>query len=450
MTGFRSLEQIVSTLQARWRLAAIVGGCILAAAIFATAVTRPVYQADATLIFNARSADAIVDKTDGGYTFANYLASEVDLIRSRRVIERAAKDQAFQRLPAVVAAYRRDGGARPIDRWLTGFVTRNLIVTAAKNSRAVTVSASAGDADFAAAIANSVAGAYLATNVDLRTSPALQNREFFAQQKKARYDELVAAQARFDGFLRQTGMTGLEAKSDVDDLQLRTLSAALTEAQADRARASAEGGLPNAAAAVSAGLIDNSVVQRLRGDIADQAAALKDLSVLRGPNHPQVLQAQARLREMNDQLDAETAKIAQGLRRRIASATGREAQILALERGQRAELTTSAANRSRLAVFASDVDRAKAAYDAVSQRLDDMSLTGALDLPNASILSAAVPPNFPSSPSWGFNLLVGLIAGVIGGGLAALGAELLRPLVRTRADLEMALAGAPILAEMRV
>ncbi len=448
MTGFTSLSQMVGALRARWRLIAAVAAVVFAAVLGVTALLRPSYSAEADIIFNSRTNDAIVDRGDGT-TFNAYMTAEVELLTSRRVLARLATDPRFLHQPSVQALIAAKGwtSAALTDR-LVATINAALTVVNDKNSRTVTLTAVAPDPDLAALIANGVSLAYLATNLDLRVAPARTNVAFYRQQKTSRRAELASASARLDDFLRTTGMTGREIASGADDTQLRTLAQERTTSQAQLAQSSAEVAAGDVASGVAAGNIVNSVVQRLRSDIADQTAALADLSVLRGPNFPSVVQARERLGELRAQLAHENAAIAEGLRRRNVSAGLAERRMGTLEAGKRADLSASAGQRSMLAALTGEVERAKANYDAVTARLAEVELASSLEAPNAAVLSPALPPRTPSSPSWPLAVIIGILGGIVAGLTAALLAELRHPLLRSWRDAEAALGGAPVLCDM--
>ena len=444
MHGLSSLSQIATVLYARRKWMLLVTALVLATAIIVCLIVPPRYTATSVVVFNTRGSDAIVDKNDT-LSFNSYVSGEVDLIGSRRVMQRAAADPALRDSPLTL---RQQHGNQPREDWLADFLAANTTITAAKNVRTVSIATAFDDPAFAALAANTIARAYLATSLDLRVAPARQNVAFYRQQKAARTAELGTAQALLDEFLRRTGMTGMEARSDADDLQLRTLAERLGAARADQAGSAAESHVGGIDSAVAAGKISNPVVSQLRQEIAAQSASLRDLSVLSGPNYPTVVQARARLGELQGQLAAELAKVAQGVDRHNTAVTREGNAIGALEAQQRRAMSASAANRSRLAVLDGDVARAKGNYDAVAARLADVELQSSLETPNAAILSPAPVPRGPSFPNWPLIVIAALAAGVVLGAIVALAVELIVPRVRSRDDLEALLAGAPVLCDL--
>jgi uncharacterized protein involved in exopolysaccharide biosynthesis len=441
--GFYSISQMLVAVRERRKLVIIAAVAVMFGAMLLTLVMPRSFVATATLIFNPPASDPIAERGDSTESIPAYLNTELDLIASDRVLERMAQDRILLGDPAVQRQLETAQGASA-QMWLKRAAKANISIASGKNSRKVAISAAASDPAFAAALANAVARAYMATNLELRLASARQNSAFFAAQKQRRYTAIVEAQRRLADFLSRTGMTGLEASVDVDGSQLRTLGDQVAQSQVEMARASADSAL-GGSGMVSAGLIANPVVQRLQGVIAEQSAALDELSVLRGPNYPTVIQARARLGELRMQLAAENGKIGEGLHRRRAAMASSAGQISALEKGKRALVTASSANRSALSVLAADVERAQADYDAIAKRLHDVETAAALDAPNVSLLSAAAPPSSPSSPSLPLNLLIGLLLGGVLGVLAALAAELFDGRVRSLPDLEQYLPGTPVL-----
>jgi uncharacterized protein involved in exopolysaccharide biosynthesis len=450
MLGFHSLEQVFHTIRESWRIIAAVFFAVFAAVLVVCAMMPAIWTASADIAFNDRSIDPAGEKPDS-LPFAGYISAEVDLINSQAMMQRLARDPDFANNPATLRQIERyKKGKGPAEKWLVYWINRNVAVTNTKGTRRVTITASADDAKFAVLLANGLARAYLTGNLRMRVTPAQNNVQFFKIQKARRLAELAAAQKRLDDFLKQTGMTGLEATSDSDAQQLRTLDDKLAQSQAELAGTKAATRLGNVDTAVSAGTVANPVIERLSASIAEQSAVLKDLTILRGPNYPTVVEARARLAELEGQFRAETAKIARGLDRANQTVERKGAMIGMIQRHKRAEISGAASKRASLAVLTGDVDRAKASYDAVAARLAEVELASSLETPNAAVLSPAEAPLSPTWPNWPVAALIGLALGAIAGVLVALVKELLAPRVRTPADLEMVLGGAPMLAELGV
>lgn len=448
MNGFSSLSQMALAIRGRWKLALAVAAVTFLGILAITAMLPRRYTATAWLYFNSRASDTIVDTNDT-IGLAAYINAELDLMRSQRVLRKVASNQALLADPRTIRqSQRHQKGSAPRSEWLVGFISQHVTVGSAKGGRTVSVAAEFDDPQWTAMVADLVAKAYLDTAVELRVSPAKRNVAFFKAQKQARANELASHQATLDAFLKATGMTGLEAKSDTDELELRALSERLGATEAARAGSMAQSRIGGVDSAVSAGTISNSVVQQLRSQIAGQSATLRDLLVLSGPNYPAVVQARERLAELEGQLTAELAKIERGMERSSRAADRESAGISALEAGKRASISASSGNRARLQVLIGEVARAKTNYDAVAARLGEVELASAVEAPNAAILTPATLPRGPSFPNWPLVIVFAFGAALVCGIIAALIKELFVPRVRSRHDLEMLLGGAPVLCDL--
>ncbi|MGL4542626.1 MAG: hypothetical protein ACRCUI_08975, partial [Polymorphobacter sp.] len=81
-------------------------------------------------------------------------------------------------------------------------------------------------------------------------------------------------------------------------------------------------------------------------------------------------------------------------------------------------------------------------------RLAELELASAVVNPNAAILSPAAVPRGASFPFWPLIIVAGGALALLLGMIAALGVELARPRVRSGANLEQLLGGAPVLCDL--
>ena len=68
--------------------------------------------------------------------------------------------------------------------WLAELLQKKLEVKPARESNVINIAYTGGDPDFAAAVANAFAQAYLDVNLDLKLAPARQYAAFFEEQTK--------------------------------------------------------------------------------------------------------------------------------------------------------------------------------------------------------------------------------------------------------------------------
>jgi polysaccharide biosynthesis transport protein len=446
--GFYSLGQLATAVVAHWKTVALATLAALSLALLYLSLTPKSYVSTTSVIFHTQGSDPVSNKSDV-LSFATYMVSETELMTSQRVLARLANDPAFAQNKSVIATWKKaTNGKQPLAKWLRQTLPGMVKAKTGKQSRVVDLRVEARDPKFAAAVANGLAQAYLDTNLELRVSPARQNAKWFERQKQVRFDALGGAQAKVSAFLRKTGMTGLEIKSDIDDVQLRTLSSELSQVQAKRASVDSQQQNVNTSSALGIGLINNPTAQQLRTAIADQKVIIENLSGELGPNHPRLQAAEQKLSSLQAEFESEINMVSRDLGSRRRSVQSEEAKIRRLTDQQRNTISTSSANRAQLGVLLDDVERARSAYAQVSTRLSEIELASALEKPNASVLFEATAPNRAAAPNWSFTLIFSMIAGLLSGTLMAIIAELLQPKIRHPADFEHHFPTTPLLCEL--
>ncbi len=447
--GFQNLNQIVAALVARRKLVLSIAVSVPLVVLLVLYIMEPRYQSTATVIFDVRGSDPVSQKSDN-QSMSSFVVSEMELMRSRRVVDQLARNPAILKDTVVQKRWQEKAkGGVQIGKWLAGYVAPLVsISTNSRQSRAIDIKVQDGNPDFAKTIANGLAKAYLETNLELRVSPALQNAEWLQRQKALRFSDVRAAQKELEMFLHKTGMTGSEIDTSVSELNLRSLSSELTKVQTDRAKAASVIEDLGPEAAISIGQISSPTVQNLRTQIAEQNIKNQELSGKYGTNHPTIIAGQSRLRTLQAELGREIDKAAQTLRQQGASTTNEELRVRAMTNNQRKSISTGAGKRSELSILAANVERSKRAYAVLADALTELQLTSSLEQPNARILILAQLPLNPIFPDWRFSLTVAVLAGLLLGIVMALLIELIRQPVRLRSDLERLFPGVPILSEM--
>lgn len=448
-SGFQNLNQIMAALVARRQLVLTIAATVPLVVLLALFIIEPRYQSTATIIFDVRGSDPVSEKSDN-QTMSSFVAGEMELMRSRRVIDQLARNPAILKDIVVQKRWQEKGqGRAEMSKWLASYVAPLISVsTNSRQSRAIDVKVQDGDPDFARYIANGLAKAYLDTNLELRVSPARQNAEWLQRQKALRFADVRTAQKELEIFLRKTGMTGSEIDTSVSELKLRSLSSELAKVQADRAKAASVIEDLGPEAAISTGQISSPTVQSLRTQIAEQNVKNQELASKYGANHPTMMAGQQRLESLQTELNREIGKAAQTLRQQGASTVGEERRVRAMTNDQRRSISVGADKRSELSILVANVERSKRAHDVVADALTQLQLTSSLEQPNARILTLAQQPLEPSFPNWRYSLTVAALAGLLLGVVLALAMELIRQPVRLRSDLERLFPSVPILTEM--
>ncbi|KQS48284.1 MULTISPECIES: GNVR domain-containing protein [unclassified Sphingomonas] len=420
MIGFTDL---VSAIRYRLRLVLIVGGLVFLA-IAVLGFTRPrAYTASSSVLVDLTQRDPVsansVTGSDNSSVLESVIGTQEDIIRSDAVL-----GEVIRRSPQFQSAKLGD---TPAERTQNGLVMlrRDLAISNEKGSNVIRLSLTANTPEQAAKTLNLIVDTFLTKQVTLRSGSAQGNAKWYDARTRDVRDRLEAAQSRLSNFQRQHGIVGMN-RMDVEADRVRNLSTELVSAQAAAAVAQSKSG-----STAQPEVAQSTIVQDLQRESGLQAGKVAELSKTLGPNHPDMLAANAQLAALRSQLESARSIQAQALTASSSAAGRRESQIRADLAAQQTRMLALSGVQDQLNVLQRDVDAARATYDTVRQRYNEATLQSEVSQANASRLDRAVAPTLPSKP----NLILWVIAAIVlgaGAGLAsAIGQEMLTPRLRT-------------------
>lgn len=434
----------LESLKSRWRLVALVAiACIVAVAIWTWQSPRT-YTASSTLLFDLQQSDPVAGGNGAAKASASVLGTQVDIIRSGVVAQRVAEKLGYDKDPDLIQRYRESGEQRiGLREWIGRRLVAPLEVVTTRTTNVLSLNYKSADPEKAAQLATAFAEAYVQTQLQLRIDPARVYSQWFRSQINEARDRLEQAQRRLSSFQQARGLVGA-GRFDIEQAQLSELSQQMTTAQAETAQSRARA---NTSVGSSSSAQQSAVVQGLDGQIATKSAELSQLRQSLGPNHPLVVAAQAQVAELRARRGQAVGTVVDAVRTDSAAAAAREANLRGLVAAQRERVLRLASAQDEMAVLQRDVDSSRAAYDAVTARLNEVRLQSEIPQTNVSVLDRSTAPTLPSSPDVALRLLLGIVGGVFAGILLALFLEWRRPRVRTIDGFERA-TGLPVLADL--
>ncbi len=422
-------------LRARIR---IVLATFLVAVLTATAVSLLLpryYTATSQLVVNYKGVDSVTGSPVLTQQQPGYLNTQVAIIRSPSTAQQVVDDLRLVEHPLFQEAYTQAGDKDRMREAIASRLLHRLEVEASKEGNVLNVAFSARDPELAATVANAFVRAYRERSIWLRTDPAQQASQYFGDRIKSLRDDLEQAQSRLSAYQQEKGITSADQKLDVETARLNELSQQLVgaESQAIEARSRQQSVRSNAAD--SPDVAQSPVIQGLKVEESRAAGKLAELAERLGPNHPQYEAAQAELDRIRSQLQKEVRSVSHSIGSSARIQERREAELRAEVTQQKARVLGMNRMRDEMAVLQSDVDSARKALDAATQRFTATSMEGQSRQSDISMLSEAQPPGAPSSPKIGLNiLLAAFIGGLLGAGLGLI-TELLDRRLRSSNDL---------------
>lgn len=425
-------KQITLILRARhyllWVCAVLFG--VLAYLISSNLEKR--YVATAQILVDVKEPDAINDHAQSAAVLTPaYMGTQSDIIHSDRVVRRVVEKLGLTTNPQAVKQWKDSRSPSPIEQYFAEILRGYLEIVPNRNSNVIGLRFTNPSPQLAAEAANAFARTYIDVTVELKADPARDFAAWFDQRTAQERERLEQAHQRLSQFQREHGFPQVDERTDVINARLNELNSQLTTVQALRAESSSRAQEARDSIGTSPDVLQSAVVLSLRGDIARQEAKLDELRRQYGPNHPQVLGAQAQLTSLKDKLEAEMNRIAESVRSSDSINVEREAQLSEALAAQRRDMLKRRNERDQLAVLQRDVESAQRAYDLVTQRLSQTKLESQVEQTNLILLTEALTPTIPAGPRVFLITLVSTGLGLLTGMLLALLLERIHPRLRT-------------------
>lgn len=308
-------------------------------------------------------------------------------------------------------------------------------------TRVIDITTSSTDPAFAAASANLIAEAYLRSQVEAKTQRTDATSEFINARLSELEANASATQAAVDNYRAARGLVSANgstnAEQEVSNLnqQLAGARAELAEKQGRLAAARTQLSRGGEGADVGAAL-NSGTISSLR---QQESATSADLSILQsryGPLHPERVQTEAKLRDIEKKIQAEINRVISNLQADVQTAQSRVASLQSSRSGALSTLQRNGQAQAGLSELEQKALAASSIYQSFLERSQESGALRDSAMPDAVISSRAEVPLSPSSPNYKLISIVGIFLGFVAGILAIFIAEYLRRGVQTKRDIE--------------
>ena len=440
-----TLQQFLLILWARRKLVLYTFlGTVLTTTIISLILPEE-YTATTAVVLDVKSPDPIAGMVLPGLMAPGYMATQIDIINSDRVTTRVIKMLRLDEIPSIQEKWQDDtDGKGKIGPWLVTLLQKKLDVKPSRESNVISISYAGSSPEFAAAMANAFAQAYIDVNLELRVEPARQNAKWFDEQSKQYRERVDAAQAALSDFQQKSRIVATDERLDYETQKLNELSTQLTVAQAQGTDSSSKRKSTGSADTLPE-VMQSPLVGQLKGDVARLESRLKEVSGNLGVNHPQYLRSQAELAELKSKMNAEIARIASSINTAGNISKQKQNELIAAVNAQKTRILELRKQRDEITLLAREVETAQHAFEAVGQRTTQSRLESQSVQTNVAVLNPASEPIKPSKPRVLLNILLSIFLGAMLGIGVALVQELLNRRIRSPEDLSLAL-NLPVLA----
>ncbi|MEI9990808.1 MAG: exopolysaccharide transport family protein [Rhizomicrobium sp.] len=292
-------------------------------------------------------------------------------------------------------------------------------------STTITVSFSSRDAKKAALIADTVAQTYVDDLVEAKLSASEATSTWLTQRIRELGSRVAAQDAAALTYRAQHNLDSSAGGTSLIEAQLGGINGQIVQARADlSAKAAIYNQVQNLMKAGNpvdiSQIVASPLIIQLRTQQADLLRQQSALAIPYGPKHPKRIEVDNQLKDLQQKIDEEGARIASSLASDVAVA---RAQLNSLQ-GSFSTTQHQASGQDMTAVklraLQADADTSRKLYDAFLGRLTAIQDQEGLQYPDAHVISRAPVPSAPSSPQRMLIVLASIPAGLLLGCLAAL------------------------------
>lgn len=230
----RNLRTLATMLRARIGVLILTLMITVVTAAIVTDLLPRHYVATTSLVLDTSDANLFNAQNVGSKGSITYLATQIDIIRSRGVALDVVDSLKLADDPEQQRRFTEEfGNAGSIREWIADRLLEGLTVEPSRDSRVISISFESSDAVMAASIANAFAKAYIDKTLQFMIDPARRNAQWFDEQLKHLRQRLLESQARLTSFQQEHGIISIDERLDSETNRLNELSRNYVQVQAE-------------------------------------------------------------------------------------------------------------------------------------------------------------------------------------------------------------------------
>ncbi len=273
----------------------------------------------------------------------------------------------------------------------------------------------------AARIADTVADAYAAQNVDRKVSAASDAVSWLAKQAQGLKNELSSAEGALLKYKHDNEILGasLADKQNFVGLDLQDARRQLRDARRERVRLRAKLDQVRSLSAIEAQssvteILGNGLIQRLKERRVQFENEKADLLKSKLPKHPDVRVVERKIQRVDKALSQEVKGIRQSLERSHKALSASEGKLVSEVDELEEEAKQLQAHELAYRRLQTDLDSKKTLHSQMLGRLKEAQLQAETRANNVRVLDAALVPNTPVRPRMLLNLAVAAVLALFG------------------------------------
>ena len=304
-------------------------------------------------------------------------------------------------------------------------------------STAITISATSHDASKAAMIANTLADAYVKSQIATKVDATNATTNWLNTRLQDLAQQLELQEEAIQRYKAEHNLNDASPGNSIVDQQMVGISAQVVQARSDLAEKRAINDRINQLVASGnpadvAQIVSSPLIVQLRAQQAALVAQEGDLTSRYGPRHPKMQGIEEQKRDLDFKITQEVNRLAASAANDVMTAKAHLASLQASLGGTEGTARSQNMARVQLQAMESNASSTRTMYEAFVQRLRQSQGQDDVQTPESRIISGAAVPLHPAAPKRGLIILASIPLGLLLGVLAALVAEKLAPMMPVR------------------
>ncbi|MDD3581972.1 MAG: polysaccharide biosynthesis tyrosine autokinase [Desulfobacca sp.] len=422
----RSLQEYLGILlKRRWAALSVFITLVVTVILYSFTAT-PIYQATTQLLIEPErprilEGQEVIPVNSGS---AEFYQTQYKLLESRALASKVVDKLHLENHPVyreIFASLPKD--AEPAQRQqaqerLISAILASLEVTPVRNSSLVEVSFNDPDPQLASRLVNTLAQAYIEQSLELRFAAAQETATWLQKKIAEGRQKLEDSESKLNQYKRTHNIVTWEDKESITAQKLGQLNQALVEAQTKRLEVETRYNQVSQGQPISE-VLDNPVIQALKGQEAALIAQQSEMALKFGPKHPKMIQLANELAAIRGKMGAEMGTVVQTIKNQYQMAVAQEDNLKAALEAQKDQTQELGDKAVQYRVLLRDVETNRALYDNLVKTLKETTATQNIPATNIKIVYPAAVPSTPVKPRKTRNTMLAALMGlVLGAGLA--------------------------------
>ena len=245
---------------------------------------------------------------------------------------------------------------------LISAVLKKVEVKPVRQSSLVDVSFSDPDPKFAATVVNTLAQCYIEQSLDLRFAASQEAAVWLKEKLIEGRKKLEESEAKLNQYKRDHNIVALDDKESITAQKLEQLNKDLIAAQTHRMEAETRFKEVSRGQPISQ-VLNNPLIQTLKGQEAKIIAEQSELSRKFGPEHPRMIRLNNELAATRGKIGAEMGQIVQAIKNEYYMAKAQEENLKGALEKQKGETQDLGDRNIEYRVLLRDVETNRALYE---------------------------------------------------------------------------------------